>query len=101
LAYFYWDVVPFDIGVLEPASSRCSGHLGSPILGLPGFVDSLVCPGGRPPFLDPSVMRLNEIESDPYHWPIGRTSFQKLAYFANEGSCPVKWLRFVTAIPAP
>lgn len=30
------------------------------------------------------VAILNEVESDRYHWPIGRITFQKLAYFANE-----------------
>lgn len=30
------------------------------------------------------VAILNEIESDRFHWPIGRITFQKLAYFANE-----------------
>jgi len=27
---------------------------------------------------------LARIHSEPYHWPIGRTAFQKLAYFATE-----------------
>ncbi len=27
---------------------------------------------------------LARIESEPYHWPVGRTTFQKIAYFATE-----------------
>lgn len=27
---------------------------------------------------------LDRIEKEPYHWPIGRTMFQKIAYFATE-----------------
>ncbi len=27
---------------------------------------------------------LSRITREPYHWPIGRTTFQKIAYFANE-----------------
>ena len=27
---------------------------------------------------------LSRIENEPYHWPIGRTVFQKIAYFATE-----------------
>lgn len=30
------------------------------------------------------VAILNEIDSDRFHWPIGRITFQKLAYFADE-----------------
>jgi O-acetyl-ADP-ribose deacetylase (regulator of RNase III)/uncharacterized protein YwgA len=31
---------------------------------------------------------LRGIESEPYHWPIGRTTFQKIAYFATESGIP-------------
>ena len=31
---------------------------------------------------------LKRIEQQPYHWPIGRTSFQKIAYFATEAGIP-------------
>jgi uncharacterized protein YwgA/O-acetyl-ADP-ribose deacetylase (regulator of RNase III) len=31
---------------------------------------------------------LRRIESQPYHWPVGRTSFQKIAYFATEAGIP-------------
>ncbi len=27
---------------------------------------------------------MSRIEKEPYHWPIGRTMFQKIAYFATE-----------------
>lgn len=31
---------------------------------------------------------LFRIEQEPYHWPIGRTTFQKIAYFATEAGIP-------------
>jgi O-acetyl-ADP-ribose deacetylase (regulator of RNase III)/uncharacterized protein YwgA len=31
---------------------------------------------------------LNRIEQQPYHWPVGRTMFQKLAYVATEEGLP-------------
>ena len=31
---------------------------------------------------------LHGIEREPYHWPVGRTTFQKLAYFATEAGIP-------------
>jgi O-acetyl-ADP-ribose deacetylase (regulator of RNase III)/uncharacterized protein YwgA len=31
---------------------------------------------------------LRGIEREPYHWPIGRTMFQKIAYFATESGIP-------------
>lgn len=34
------------------------------------------------------VKILDEIEREPYHYPIGRTSFQKIAYFATESGIP-------------
>ncbi len=34
------------------------------------------------------VAILDEIEKEPYHWPIGSTSFQKIAYFATKAGIP-------------
>ncbi len=31
---------------------------------------------------------LQQIEREPFHWPIGRVSFQKIAYFATEAGIP-------------
>lgn len=31
---------------------------------------------------------LKKIEEEPFHWPIGRTTFQKIAYFATESGIP-------------
>ncbi|HID30987.1 MAG TPA: Appr-1-p processing protein [Desulfobacterales bacterium] len=31
---------------------------------------------------------LAQIEKEPYHWPVGRTIFQKMAYFATELNIP-------------
>lgn len=44
------------------------------------------------PRMDPAwvalVAALQRIESDPHHWPIGKVSFQKLAYFATVTGLP-------------
>ncbi|GAF83627.1 unnamed protein product [marine sediment metagenome] len=34
------------------------------------------------------VKILSEILEEPYHWPVGRTVFQKIAYFATECGIP-------------
>jgi hypothetical protein len=34
------------------------------------------------------VQILAQIEGEPYHWPVGRTMFQKIAYFATESGLP-------------
>jgi len=31
---------------------------------------------------------LHSLENEPYHWPVGRTTFQKIAYFATESGIP-------------
>lgn len=31
---------------------------------------------------------LRRIEEEPFHWPVGRTTFQKIAYFATESGIP-------------
>jgi O-acetyl-ADP-ribose deacetylase (regulator of RNase III)/uncharacterized protein YwgA len=31
---------------------------------------------------------LDRIEKEPYHWPVGRITFQKIAYFATESGIP-------------
>lgn len=31
---------------------------------------------------------LHRVVSEPYHWPVGRTTFQKIAYFATESGIP-------------
>lgn len=31
---------------------------------------------------------VSKIENEPYHWPVGRTTFQKIAYFATEKGIP-------------
>jgi O-acetyl-ADP-ribose deacetylase (regulator of RNase III)/uncharacterized protein YwgA len=31
---------------------------------------------------------LQRIEREPYHWPVGRVTFQKIAYFATESGIP-------------
>ncbi len=34
------------------------------------------------------VQILDRINTEPYHWPVGRTMFQKIAYFATESGLP-------------
>jgi O-acetyl-ADP-ribose deacetylase (regulator of RNase III)/uncharacterized protein YwgA len=33
-----------------------------------------------------TILRL--VEREPYHWPVGRTTFQKIAYFASQAGIP-------------
>jgi uncharacterized protein YwgA/O-acetyl-ADP-ribose deacetylase (regulator of RNase III) len=49
--------------------------------------------GGAPPSrIDPAWIAIVEIlfriEQEPYHWPVGRVLFQKIAYFATECGIP-------------
>ena len=48
--------------------------------------------GAGPGRIKPAWVALVEIlarmESEPYHWPVGRTTFQKIAYFATEADIP-------------
>lgn len=39
------------------------------------------------------VAILQRLDREPYHWPVGRTTFQKIAYFATEAGIPTG-LRF-------
>jgi uncharacterized protein YwgA len=45
-----------------------------------------------PSRIEPAWVALVEIlarvEKEPYHWPVGRTTFQKIAYFATESGIP-------------
>jgi O-acetyl-ADP-ribose deacetylase (regulator of RNase III)/uncharacterized protein YwgA len=47
-----------------------------------------------PSRIDPAWVALVEIlsrvEQEPYHWPVGRTTFQKIAYFATEAGIPTR-----------
>ncbi len=53
---------------------------------------SLAEASGERPRIAPAWVALVEIiariEREPYHWPVGRTRFQKLAYFATEFGLP-------------
>jgi uncharacterized protein YwgA len=46
----------------------------------------------RPMRMEPAWVALVDIlariEQEPYHWPVGRTTFQKIAYFATEAGIP-------------
>ncbi|MBI3994609.1 MAG: macro domain-containing protein [Nitrospirae bacterium] len=45
-----------------------------------------------PRWIEPAWVALVEIleriEKEPYHWPVGRITFQKIAYFATESGIP-------------
>jgi len=49
-------------------------------------------PMPKPAFVQPGwialVDILRRVEEQPYHWPVGRTTFQKLAYVATEEGVP-------------
>jgi len=46
------------------------------------------------------VAILHQLSREPYHWPVGRTTFQKIAYFATEVGIPTG-LRFVKGSYGP
>ena len=64
----------------------------------PTFLEAVPQEAGRghaegvPNRIDPAWVALVGvlffIEKEPYHWPIGRTSFQKIAYFVTESGIP-------------
>jgi uncharacterized protein YwgA/O-acetyl-ADP-ribose deacetylase (regulator of RNase III) len=43
---------------------------------------------------------LDRLDREPYHWPVGRTTFQKIAYFATEAGIPTG-LRFAQGSYGP
>lgn len=43
---------------------------------------------------------LNRIEDEPYHWPVGRTTFQKIAFVATEEGIPTG-LEFIKSSYGP
>jgi len=51
-----------------------------------------ILPSALPERIEPAWVALVEIlarvEKEPYHWPVGRTTFQKIAYFATESGIP-------------
>jgi O-acetyl-ADP-ribose deacetylase (regulator of RNase III)/uncharacterized protein YwgA len=58
---------------------------------LAGQADPVVA-AGEPPRIDPAWVALvaivARILNEPFHWPVGRTTFQKIAYFATEQGLP-------------
>jgi hypothetical protein len=48
------------------------------------------------PVLNPAWVALVEIlkriEEQPYHWPVGRTIFQKIAYVATQQGMPTEFV---------
>ena len=66
----------------------------------PEFFGQGILPGtdeketSAPWFVKPAWLALVEIleriEQEPYHWPVGRTSFQKIAYVATQQGLPTE-----------
>ena len=56
---------------------------------LSGEVSSAPAPRINPAWVA-LVEILARIEREPYHWPVGRTTFQKIAYFATEAGIPTE-----------
>jgi len=61
----------------------------------PSFLDEseerlsqMPAPYKIPPAWVAIVEVLNRIEEEPFHWPVGRTTFQKIAYFGTECGLP-------------
>lgn len=82
-----------------PHDQLTSGYLAgghASVLGLPERQ-----PVSRvPPAFVGLVAVLDRMEQDPYHWPVGSTSFQKLAYFATVAGLPTS-LEFARAHYGP
>lgn len=76
----------------------------------PTFLSGVVEGGfvGAPPKPSPRIDRawvalvevVARIEREPYHWPVGRTTFQKIAYFATEAGLPTG-LRYIRGSYGP
>ncbi len=50
--------------------------------------ESRASKGGIEPAWVAIVEILNRVEHEPYHWPVGRTTFQKIAYVATREGLP-------------
>jgi len=50
--------------------------------------ESHVGKGGIEPAWVAIVEILNRVQNEPYHWPVGRTTFQKIAYVATREGLP-------------
>ncbi len=63
-------------------------ELQTSFLGDAGTKDDLPLAMPKPQWIRPEWVALTEIlrrlEAQPYHWPVGRTTFQKIAYVATE-----------------
>jgi O-acetyl-ADP-ribose deacetylase (regulator of RNase III) len=53
-----------------------------------GMTDEAPSPERLKPAWVALVEILSRIEREPHHWPVGRTTFQKIAYFATESGIP-------------
>lgn len=82
----------FDIPVeLYAPYDTPAAELDEAFLRGPGAHPALdVGPTRIPPAWAAIVAILDEIESQPYRWPVGRVTFQKIAYFATEAGLPTQ-----------
>jgi len=67
-------------------------ELAEAFLAQPADTEPVAAAPTRESKLNPAWVALAEIVSrisrEPYHWPVGRTTFQKIAYFATEAGLP-------------
>lgn len=77
-----------------PAEQLQLNFLESPLAAAAGAGAASTAPGRIPPAWVAVVEILAKMEAEPYHWPVGRTTLQKIAYFATESGIPTG-LQFV------
>jgi uncharacterized protein YwgA/O-acetyl-ADP-ribose deacetylase (regulator of RNase III) len=86
--YRYLNRMGIPITLYAPYGTR-QQELSQEFLGTPA---PTVAPTPKPPRMQPGWVALVEIlrrlEGQPYHWPTGRTIFQKIAYVATEEGLP-------------
>ncbi len=91
--YRYLSRLNIPVELYAPAGTPQS-ELDEGFLGREVELSSLAEASGERPRIAPAWVALVEIvariEREPYHWPIGRTRFQKLAYFATETGLPTQ-----------
>jgi len=89
--YRYLDRLAIPVELYAPYGTPHE-ELQSTFLAHPSTENRVSVPLPPPSRIDPAWVALVEIlalvEKEPYHWPVGRTTFQKIAYFATEAGIP-------------
>jgi len=85
--YRYFTRMSIPVEIYAPYGTP-HAELSPSFLGAYGAEGDLTVPMPEPEFIRPEwiaiVEVLSRIESQPYHWPVGRTTFQKIAYTLTE-----------------